>query len=267
MRQWSRVRSLISTFVALLSIAALAGPLAPAALSAPSDIIVVTTCAEAPLRSAIAQAVPGITLTVQYRETDCLIALTSPLVIPPSLNITINGDGLILDGRQSPSGVFDVQNVQGATSLVLNNVEITDGTVGVSLLLTAAGAGATGEAESSCWMRVAQLGTDGAQLAGCQATSDPESTGLSLTCRKQSISDSSKKWVCFGAGQTSGGGQALYAATSLLGPNGGHVTLSTHFRYATYSWQRATARCGIILRRGVTPSLSVTCQASQAMQG
>lgn len=263
---WQRLapRLLISALMALVSIAAWAGPLAPAALAAPSEIIIVTTCDESALQGAIAQATPGETYTVQYRETDCVIAITDPLALPPGVNITIDGNGLTLNGQQSQLGIFDIQNDQGTTSLALDDVTIADGNIGVSLVPTMPGTGAQSGADSWCWIGVSQLGAGGsAQLTGCQAAGQPGSTGFSLTCRKQSIADSNKNWsICFGTGQTSSGGQAVYAATSLLGPGDGNVVLSTHFRYATYSWARATARCGFVLRRGIEPSLTVTCQAN-----
>lgn len=243
-------------------------PVAPIALAAPATVITVPSCTEPSLQSAIDQVVPGIVLTVQYQESDCTIALTSPLVIPPGANVTIDGAGLTLDGQQSPAGVLTIQSGAGRTTLELSNVTLAYGAVEVSLLTSFDTPGDLGYPNMSCWIRMSEPRAGGdVQLNGCQAINLPGASGLGLTCRKQSISDSSKKWVCFGAGRTGGGGYVSYTAISVLGPAGGHLVLSTHYRYGTYRWQRATARCGIILRRGVGPSLTVTCQASQAAQG
>src|SRR5579875_101792 len=63
--------------------------------------------------------------------SNCTIGLTSPLSVGPGVDVTINGNGLILDGQTKTFDVIDLDDVSNPSTLRLNQVTVENGIDGI----------------------------------------------------------------------------------------------------------------------------------------
>ncbi|HLI52338.1 MAG TPA: hypothetical protein VKU87_11100, partial [Thermomicrobiaceae bacterium] len=142
----------IGTMVGLLVLALLAGLTFLPASSALADGTTYTysSCSQASssFPGDLSSVTGGNSATFDF-PPDCTIELTSSLTVNPNVTITINGNGLTLQGNgtSTVAGTFDIIDMEGTLSststLMLNAVMVEDGMTGINASGAGGGNGGT----------------------------------------------------------------------------------------------------------------------------
>jgi len=165
-------------------------------------------------------ATPGNPLTIDVTPPNCTIGLTSALTVGAGVNITIDGNGLVLDGQTKTFDIIDINGSGNPSTLALDWVTVEDGLTGINASGSAGGVytnGGNGGTVTLTDSTVSGNAGDGVTTSGGGSGAFGFSgNGGSVTLTGSTVSGNKGNGVT-----TSGGYGGLYS-----GGNGGTVTLA-----------------------------------------